>query len=108
MAQRRQARTTNASPEVARRLQEIPNVGPAVADDLIRLGITRLEDLAGKDPDALYAKLCALDGRRHDPCVLATFSAIVAFANGGPAEPWWVFSRRRKERESMAPAESHA
>ena len=35
-------------------LRAIPNVGPAPADDLIRLGITRLEDLAGRDSDELY------------------------------------------------------
>jgi hypothetical protein len=108
MARHPQARTTQATPEVTRRLQDIPNVGPAIAADLVRLGITRVEDLAGKDPDALYAQLCALDGRRHDPCVLDTFSAIVTFASGGPAEPWWVFSRRRKEREAEAQAEFHA
>ncbi len=88
-----------AQSTVARALQRIPNVGPAVAGDLMRLGVAGLQDLAGKDPDALYERLCRLDGVRHDPCMRDVFAAIVAQANGEPAQPWWVYSRRRKERE---------
>src|SRR5690348_784652 len=102
MALHQQARTIDATPEVTRRLQQIPNVGPTIAADLIRLGVTCVEDLAGRDPNALYEQLCALDGARHDPCVHDTFTAIVSFANGEPAQPWWIFSRRRKEREQGA------
>lgn len=77
-------------------LTSIPNVGPAVARKLGRLGITHPEELRGRDPDALYARLCALDGRRHDPCLLDTFVAAVSYANGGRARAWWEFSRERK------------
>ena len=82
-----------------RLLQQLPNVGPAVAGDLLRLGITAPAALAGQDPEALYERLCALDGVRHDPCLLDVFTAIVAHANGEPAQPWWVFSRQRKARD---------
>jgi len=95
-------RTKNTDP--ARALQEIPNVGPAIASDLLRLGITSRADLVGHDPTALYTRLCQMDGVRHDPCVLDTFSAVVAFANGEPAQPWWFFSRQRKAREAQAHA----
>ena len=57
---------------------------------------------AGRREGSALDQLCALDGARHDPCVLDTFSAVVAFANGEPAQPWWIFSRRRKEREQAA------
>lgn len=30
------------------------------------------------DPDDLFVRLCALDGRRHDPCLLDTFVAVVS------------------------------
>jgi Pathogenicity locus len=79
-------------------LTTIPNVGPAVARRLVRLGVTRPEDLRGQDGEELYERLCALDGRRHDPCLLDTFMAAVAYADGGPARPWWEFSRERKAR----------
>jgi hypothetical protein len=79
-------------------LTSLPNVGPAVARKLGGLGITHPGELRGQDPDALFERLCALDGRRHDPCLLDTFVAAVSYADGGPAQPWWEFSRERKAR----------
>jgi hypothetical protein len=79
-------------------LTDIPNVGPAVARMLRQLGISSLDDLRGQDGSELYERLCELDGRRHDPCLLDTFRAVVDYADGGPARPWWEYSRERKER----------
>jgi hypothetical protein len=53
-------------------------------------------DLRGQDADELFERLCALDGRRHDPCLLDTFHAAVDVADGKPARPWWEYSRERK------------
>ena len=64
-----------AQRETSRRLRALPNVGPAMADDLMRLGIGRVEDLIGRDGDELYEALCRLDGVRHDPCVRDVFAA---------------------------------
>jgi hypothetical protein len=89
----------DARREAEIRLRAIPNVGPAMADDLIRLGITRLDDLAGRDSDELYRALCALDGVRHDPCVRDVFAAVVSYANGEEARPWWAFTPARKGRD---------
>jgi hypothetical protein len=83
-------------------LTAIPNVGPAIARKLVRLDIRGVEDLRGRDPDELFERLCAMDGRRHDPCLLDTFTAAVAYADGGPARPWWEFSRERKARAPAA------
>jgi len=80
-------------------LQKIPNVGPAVADDLLRLGIRSLEELALQDPDEMYRRLCDLDGKRHDPCVRDVFAAVTEFARVGEAKPWWEYSRLRKNAE---------
>ena len=77
-------------------LVTMPNVGPAVARKLLHLGIARPADLRGQDAEDLFARLCALDGRQHDPCLLDTFTAVVAHANGEPARPWWEYSRARK------------
>jgi len=73
-----------------------------MARDLITLGITQVEDAAGQDPDELYARLCALDGVRHDPCVRDVFAAVVAYADGGPPHPWWAFTPERKARDRKA------
>lgn len=79
-------------------LQTIPNIGPAVARKLEQLGIASLDDLRGGDGEELFERLCALDGQRHDPCLLDTFVAAVDYANGAPARPWWKYSRERKAR----------
>ena len=77
-------------------LTTIPNVGPAVARALGRLDIEEPDDLRGRDPQELFDRLCELDGRAHDPCLLDTFVAAVSYTEGGPARPWWEFSRERK------------
>jgi hypothetical protein len=77
-------------------LRALPNVGPNIARMLLRIGIDQPDDLRGRDPEQLFERLCGLDGRRHDPCLLDTFHAIVDVANGAPARPWWEYSRERK------------
>ena len=67
-------------------LEDIPNVGPAVAADLRRLGITTPAELPGRDPYALYDDLCRITGQRHDPCLLDTFIAAVRYMEGAPPE----------------------
>ncbi len=77
-------------------LTAIPNVGAAVARKLERLDVREVDDLRGRDAQELFDRLCALDGFRHDLCLLDTFEAAVAYAHGAPARPWWEFSRERK------------
>jgi hypothetical protein len=79
-------------------LTAIPNVGPAVARKLARLGVGSIDDLRGRDGEELFERLCALEGRRLDPCLLDTFVAAVDYAGGAPARPWWEYSRERKAR----------
>ena len=77
-------------------LEELPNVGPAIAVDFVRLGIRTPRALAGRDPYALYDELNRITGTRHDPCVLDTFIAAVRFMEGAPARPWWKYTAERK------------
>lgn len=78
------------------RLEDIPNIGPAVAADLRLLGITSPADLLERDPYAMYDELCRLTGQRHDPCLLDTFIAAVRYMEGGPKKPWWKYTAERK------------
>jgi hypothetical protein len=78
------------------RLEEIPNVGPAVAADLRLLGLTVPQDLIGRDPYTLYEDLCRVTQQRHDPCLLDTFIAAVRFMDGESARPWWAYTAERK------------
>ena len=84
-----------AKREIAR-LEDIPNVGPAIAADLRQMGITTPAELPGRDPFAMYDELCRLTGQRHDPCVLDTFMAAVRYMEGAPKKPWWKYTAERK------------
>jgi hypothetical protein len=86
--------------EAVVRLQEIPNVGSRMAAVLIKLGITRLQDAAGRDAEEMYHELCAIDAKRHDPCVRDIFAAVVSHAEGGSAKLWWEFTPERKARDA--------
>lgn len=79
-------------------LTDLPNVGPAVARDLVQLGVTTPAQLAGKDPLALYQRLSALTGVRQDPCVLDTFIAVTRFMAGERPKAWWSYTAERKRR----------
>src|SRR3954447_5542967 len=85
--------------EAMAQLQQIPNVGPKMATALLKLGVRSLEDAAGKDPDEMYHELGSIEAKRLDPCVRDVFAAVVSYAEGSPARPWWEFTPARKERE---------
>jgi hypothetical protein len=77
-------------------LEQLPNVGPAMAADLRLLGIQAPQALRGRDGLQLYRALCSVTGQRHDPCVLDTLLAVVDFMNGAPPAPWWAYTQQRK------------
>lgn len=81
-----------------RLLEQLPNIGPALAADLRSIGIDSPDQLRGADGFSLYRRLCETTGRRQDPCVLDTFLAITDFMGGAPAAPWWRYTAQRKLR----------
>ena len=74
-------------------LRRIPGVGATIAQDLRNLGIQRIEDLRGRDPQALYDRLCALQGTHVDRCMLYVLRCAVYYASEFPHDPerlkWW-------------------
>ena len=78
------------------RLEQIPNIGRASADDLRLIGICHPNDLIGRDPYQLYEKLCEKTGHRHDPCVIDVFISAVRYMEGEPKRPWWDYTIERK------------
>jgi predicted GIY-YIG superfamily endonuclease len=78
------------------RLEDIPNIGPAIAADLRQLGISTPAELPGRDPYGMYDEMCRITGKRHDPCLLDTFIAAVRFMEGAPKTPWWKYTAERK------------
>ncbi len=79
--------------ESLKELQRIPEVGPAVAEDLYGLGITSVRALKGRNPERLYARLCRQAGQPIDRCMLYVFRCAVYFASHTRHDParlrWW-------------------
>ena len=78
-----------------KQLQKLPNVGSATARDLFSIGIRKVEDLKGKDPEKLYRKLEKFAGTHVDRCVLYVMRSLVYMADSGKRDPkqvsWWLF-----------------
>jgi len=85
-----------AHPSACQTLEQLPNIGPALAADLRLIGIRAPRELRGRDPFVLYQQLCAATGLRQDPCVLDTFMAATDFMRGAEAAPWWAYTAQRK------------
>ncbi|MCX6132758.1 MAG: hypothetical protein NTU47_02995 [Ignavibacteriales bacterium] len=79
-------------------LQEIPGVGKSIAEDLWELGIRKVPDLEGKDPEELYIKRCAQVGMPIDRCLLYVFRCAVYYASTQRRQPellkWWNWKNR--------------
>ena len=99
------SRRSSGRQDIAR-LEDIPNIGPAVAGDLRKFGITLPVDLLGRDPFAMYDELCRITGQRHDPCLLDTFIAAVRFMEGATKKPWWMYTAERKRELAARSKES--
>lgn len=93
-------------------LEQLPNVGPAMAGDLRRLGLHHPAELVGHDALALYRRLEGLTGKRQDPCVLDTLMAVVDFMQGAAPQPWWGYTAERKRRygalDAHGPGQVHS
>ncbi len=80
-------------------LQVIPGVGPSIAQDLLDLGIVRVSDLKGKNPELLYDARCVQMGQRIDRCLLYVFRCAVYYASATRHDPeklkWWNWTDER-------------
>jgi len=74
-------------------LQSIPGVGKRIAEDLRDMGIFRVADLKGRNPEQMYDELCTLKKQRIDRCMLYVFRCAVYYAENPSHEPellkWW-------------------
>ena len=85
--------------ESAKELLTIPGIGKSLSQDLVDIGIRRVRDLKGRDPERLYQKLNTLRGQHIDRCVLYTFRCAVYFATETKHDPallkWWNWKDRK-------------
>jgi len=74
-------------------MQSIPGVGPSIAHDLCQLGIRRVADLKGRDPEKLYLQSCNKAGKQIDRCLLYVYRCAVYYASVQKHDPkllkWW-------------------
>ncbi|QQR50389.1 TfoX/Sxy family DNA transformation protein [Candidatus Nomurabacteria bacterium] len=84
---------------ILQELQILPNVGPAVAEDLYSIGIQKVSDLKNKNPDKLYAELEKLAGTHVDRCMLYVLRSLVYMAKTGERNitkvAWWKFKDKQ-------------
>ena len=66
--------------KVLKELTLIPGVGKSIAKDLYNIGIQRIEDLKGVDPQQLYDHSNQFAGCIQDRCLLYVFRCAVYFA----------------------------
>ena len=83
----------DAKRAVLREFRRIPGVGPSIAEDLWGLGMRSIDDLRGGDPEALYERMCEVQGVRIDRCMLYVLRCAVYYASEYPHDPekllWW-------------------
>jgi hypothetical protein len=89
-----------------RRLEDLVSVGPAIFRDFQMLGVRSVEQLARRNPEKLYEKLCEITGEAQDICCLDVFRAAVAQARNPRLAPekaqWWYWSRQRKASDARS------
>ncbi len=84
--------------EDVKRLEDLPNVGKAIAEDLRQVGIVGPMQMKDVDPWALYETMCRVQRRQVDPCMLDVLISIQRFMSGAPALPWWSYTEERKRQ----------
>ena len=78
-------------------LTNLPNIGKAIAADLVSIGINSASDFVGRDPLEIFDALKGPMGYRHDPCVYYTLLSVQHFLIEGNTLPWWKFTAQGKE-----------
>lgn len=70
--------------QAIKELMIIPGIGKSLANDLLNIGITSLQDLKGRNPEILYDLSNQFAGIVQDRCVLYTFRCAVYYVNTVP------------------------
>jgi len=81
-------------------LRDLVSIGPAMLRDFELLGVRTVAQLARRNPEKMYEKLCQVTGQTQDICCLDVFRAAVAQAKNpnlpNDQRQWWQWSRKRK------------
>lgn len=83
---------------IASKLEDLPNIGPAVASLLRDAGIHDPLELAGQDALWLYNKICQLTRNTHSYQLLDRLLSAIDFAEGGRPRELTHFAHYRKNQ----------
>ena len=89
--------------EQLKELTQIPGVGKSIANDLLRIGITSIGDLKGKNPEDLYDKSNTVAGKVQDRCLLYVFRCAVYYSETKPEKQnpeklkWWNWKDKNRK-----------
>ncbi|MBP7497246.1 MAG: pathogenicity locus [Bacteroidales bacterium] len=82
-------------------LRVIPGVGASIANDLWNIGIHKVSDLKGKDPELLYDLSNKFAGIKQDRCLLYVYRCAVYYAETPKQKQekeklkWWYWKDKR-------------
>lgn len=82
--------------KIPTKLTDLPNIGNAIAADLMAIGICSPDDLKGQNSLKIFNKLKTVMGHRHDPCVYYTLLSVKHFIQTEESQPWWKFTAKGK------------
>lgn len=80
-------------------LMTIPSVGKSIANKLYGIGVKRISDLKGKDPEEMFVKCCAKDNEQHCRCFLYTLRCAVYYASAKNPDPELLKWNRWKDKK---------
>jgi nucleotidyltransferase/DNA polymerase involved in DNA repair len=85
-------------------LQKIPGVGKSIAEDLQNIGIQKVADLKGKNPEKLFEMSNRFEGKIQDRCLLYVYREAVYFAEHKNPDPeklkWWNWKDKNAKIKS--------
>lgn len=86
-------------------LESIPGVGKSIAQNLRDIGIEKVSDLKGKNPEKLYARSNEFVGSVQDRCLLYVFRLAVYYASNTRYDSkklqWWNWKDPKDEGEEI-------
>ena len=81
--------------QAIKELTQIPGIGKSIAANLWDIGIRKISDLEGEDPEKLYELSNKHAGVVQDRCLLYVFRCAVYFASRKKHDPrllkWWAW-----------------
>ena len=80
-----------------KKLEDLPNIGKSISEDLRSIGIEQPDQLKTRSPLEVFYELANVMGHRHEPCVLDALISVKRFLNGEPAKPWWRYTGERRK-----------